>query len=64
MQEVKVLRQPRPAGHYKQVAEEAEAEVHQCRAEVRQLRAERRTPPDVGPRNMSPAVWARVPLQV
>ncbi|WP_309891586.1 DUF2381 family protein [Archangium sp.] len=44
MQEVKVLRQPRPAAHYKQVAEEAEAEVQQCRVEVRQLRAERGGP--------------------
>ncbi|HEX5749843.1 MAG TPA: DUF2381 family protein [Archangium sp.] len=48
MQEVKVLRQPRAAGHYKQVAEEAEAEVQQCRAEVRQLRAERGGPDGLG----------------
>jgi len=48
MQEVKVLRQPRPAGHYKHVAEEAEAEVQQCRAEVRQLRAERGGPEGLG----------------
>ena len=48
MQEVKVLRQPRAAGHYKQVAEEAEAEVQQCRAEVLQLRAERGGPDGLG----------------
>jgi uncharacterized protein (TIGR02268 family) len=48
MQEVKVLRQPLAAGHYKQVAEEAEAEVQQCRAEVRQLRAERGGPDGLG----------------
>jgi uncharacterized protein (TIGR02268 family) len=48
MQEVKVLRQSRPAGHYKQVAEEAGAEVQQCRAEVRQLRAERGVPDGLG----------------
>ncbi len=44
MQEVKVLRQPRPVAHFQQVAKEAEAEVQQCRAEVRQLRAERGAP--------------------
>ncbi|HEX8438812.1 MULTISPECIES: DUF2381 family protein [Archangiaceae] len=44
MQEVKVLRQPRPVAHFQQVAKEAEAEVQQCRAEVRQLRAERGVP--------------------
>ena len=48
MQEVKVLRQTRPAGHYKQVAEQAEAEVQQCRAVVRQLRAERGAPDGLG----------------
>jgi len=48
MQEVKVLRQPRTAGHYKQVAEESEAQVQQCRAEVRQLRAERGGPDGLG----------------
>ncbi|WNG28437.1 DUF2381 family protein [Cystobacter fuscus] len=48
MQEVKVLRQPLPAGHFKQVAEEAEAEVQQCRAEVRQLRAARGGPDGLG----------------
>ena len=48
MQEVKVLRQPRPAEHYKHVAEQAEAEVQQCRAEVRQLRAERGGPDGLG----------------
>lgn len=48
MQEVKVLRQPRPAEHYKQVAEAAEAEVQQCRVEVRQLRAERGVPDGLG----------------
>jgi len=44
MQEVKVLRQPRPVAHFQQVAKEAEAEVEQCRAEVRRLRAERDVP--------------------
>jgi len=48
MQEVKVLRQPRTAGHYRQVAEESEAQVQQCRAEVRQLRAERGGPDGLG----------------
>jgi uncharacterized protein (TIGR02268 family) len=44
MQEVKVLRQPRPVAHFQQVAQAADAEVQQCRAEVRQLRSERGVP--------------------
>ena len=48
MQQVQVVRQPRAVGYYKQVAEEAEAEVQQCRAEVRQLRAERGAPEGLG----------------
>jgi uncharacterized protein (TIGR02268 family) len=48
MQQVQVVRQPRAVGYYKQVAEEAEAEVQQCRAEVRQLRAKRGAPEGLG----------------
>ncbi|QRK07791.1 DUF2381 family protein [Archangium violaceum] len=48
MQEVKVLRQPRPVAHFQQVAKEAEADLQQCRAEVRQLRAERGGPDGLG----------------
>jgi len=44
MQQVKVFRQTRPVSYYQQVAEEAEAEVQQCRMEVRQLRAEQGVP--------------------
>jgi uncharacterized protein (TIGR02268 family) len=44
MQEVKVLRQARSVADFQQVAEEAEADVQQCREEVRQLRAERVVP--------------------
>lgn len=44
LQEVKVLRQGRPAAYFQQVAEEAKAHVQQCRAEVKHLRADRAVP--------------------
>jgi uncharacterized protein (TIGR02268 family) len=40
MQQVDVFRQTRPVAYYEQVAEEAQAEVRQCREEVRQLRGQ------------------------